>query len=75
LPGCWTTGSTALLVGDSLGMVPARSRTARAGGRWNHGTTTPGAWRAATAVAWVIGDLPFGSYQESREQALRSATA
>ena len=25
--------------------------------------------------AWVIGDLPFGSYQESREQALRSATA
>ena len=26
-------------------------------------------------TAWVIGDLPFGSYQESREQALRSAVA
>jgi 3-methyl-2-oxobutanoate hydroxymethyltransferase len=26
-------------------------------------------------TAWVIGDLPFGSYQESREQAVRSATA
>jgi 3-methyl-2-oxobutanoate hydroxymethyltransferase len=24
--------------------------------------------------AWVIGDLPFGSYQESKELALRSAT-
>jgi 3-methyl-2-oxobutanoate hydroxymethyltransferase len=27
------------------------------------------------ATAWVIGDLPFGSYQESREQAVRSAAA
>jgi len=25
--------------------------------------------------AWVVGDLPFGSYQESREQALRSSIA
>jgi 3-methyl-2-oxobutanoate hydroxymethyltransferase len=25
--------------------------------------------------AWVIGDLPFGSYQASKEQALHSATA
>src|SRR5213076_1190447 len=25
--------------------------------------------------AWVIGDLPFGSYQESKEQALASSTA
>jgi 3-methyl-2-oxobutanoate hydroxymethyltransferase len=24
-------------------------------------------------AAWVIGDLPFGAYQESKEQALRSA--
>jgi 3-methyl-2-oxobutanoate hydroxymethyltransferase len=25
------------------------------------------------ATAWLIGDLPFGSYHESKEQALRSA--
>jgi 3-methyl-2-oxobutanoate hydroxymethyltransferase len=30
--------------------------------------------RRVQATAWVIGDLPFGSYHESREQALRSAT-
>jgi 3-methyl-2-oxobutanoate hydroxymethyltransferase len=26
-------------------------------------------------TAWLIGDLPFGSYQDSREQALRSSVA
>jgi 3-methyl-2-oxobutanoate hydroxymethyltransferase len=26
-------------------------------------------------TGWLIGDLPFGSYQESKEQALRSSTA
>jgi 3-methyl-2-oxobutanoate hydroxymethyltransferase len=31
--------------------------------------------RRVQGTAWIIGDLPFGSYQESREQALRSATA
>jgi 3-methyl-2-oxobutanoate hydroxymethyltransferase len=25
-------------------------------------------------TTWIIGDLPFGTYQESKEQALRSAT-
>jgi 3-methyl-2-oxobutanoate hydroxymethyltransferase len=30
--------------------------------------------RRSQAVAWLIGDLPFGTYQESREQALRSAS-
>ncbi len=29
--------------------------------------------RPARGTAWLIADLPFGSYQESREQALRSA--
>jgi 3-methyl-2-oxobutanoate hydroxymethyltransferase len=31
--------------------------------------------RRAQATAWLIGDLPYGSYHESREQALRSAAA
>jgi 3-methyl-2-oxobutanoate hydroxymethyltransferase len=30
--------------------------------------------RRSQAVVWLIGDLPFGTYQESREQALRSAS-
>jgi len=30
--------------------------------------------RRAQGTAWLIGDLPFGSYQESREQAVRSAS-
>jgi len=29
--------------------------------------------RRAQATAWLVGDLPFGSYHESKEQALRSA--
>jgi len=28
----------------------------------------------AQGTCWVVADLPFGTYQESREQALRSAT-
>ena len=30
--------------------------------------------RRAQGTAWLIGDLPFGSYQESKEQAVRSAS-
>ncbi len=30
--------------------------------------------RRVQGTAWVVGDLPFGSYQESREQAMRSAS-
>jgi 3-methyl-2-oxobutanoate hydroxymethyltransferase len=30
--------------------------------------------RRAQGTAWLIGDLPFGSYQESKEQAMRSAS-
>jgi 3-methyl-2-oxobutanoate hydroxymethyltransferase len=30
--------------------------------------------RQAQGAAWLVGDLPFGSYQASREQALLSAT-
>lgn len=67
-------GVDCLLVGDSLGMVlqgeastipvtlEAMSCHVRCVARGNR-------------TAWVIGDLPFGAYQESKEQALRSAAA
>ncbi|MDM0038080.1 3-methyl-2-oxobutanoate hydroxymethyltransferase [Variovorax sp. J22G21] len=68
-----TAGVDCLLVGDSLGMVLQ-----------GLGSTVPVtlqdmAYHTACVArgnrgAWVVGDLPFGSYQESKEQALRSAT-
>ena len=67
-------GVDCLLVGDSLGMVLQ-----------GHASTVPVTLAEmvyhTTCVArgnrnaWVIGDLPFGSYQGSHEQALNSATA
>ncbi len=66
-------GVDCLLVGDSLGMVlqgqastvpvtlPQMAYHTECVARGNR-------------TAWIIGDMPFGSYQESREQALRSAT-
>ena len=66
-------GVDCILVGDSLGMVLQ-----------GHESTVPVtldemAYHArcvarGNRTAWVIGDLPFGSYQESKEQAMRSAT-
>jgi 3-methyl-2-oxobutanoate hydroxymethyltransferase len=66
-------GVDCLLVGDSLGMVLQ-----------GHASTVPVsladmAYHTRCVAkgnrgAWLIGDLPFGSYQESREQAVRSAT-
>ena len=66
-------GVDCLLVGDSLGMVLQ-----------GHTSTLPvtldeTAYHLRSVArgnrgAWLIGDLPFGSYQESPSQALRSAT-
>lgn len=66
-------GVDCLLVGDSLGMVLQ-----------GHPSTVPVSLQdmayhvrcvaRGSRTAWLIGDLPFGSYQESREQAARSAT-
>jgi 3-methyl-2-oxobutanoate hydroxymethyltransferase len=65
-------GVDVLLVGDSLGMVIQ-----------GHATTLPVsleemAYHTRCVVrgnssAWVIADMPFGSYHESLEQALRNA--
>jgi len=65
-------GVDCLMVGDSLGMVLQ-----------GHASTLPvsladTAYHTACVArgnrtAWIIADLPFGSYQQSREQALASA--
>jgi 3-methyl-2-oxobutanoate hydroxymethyltransferase len=67
-------GVDCLLVGDSLGMVLQ-----------GHGNTLPVTLEAmvyhtrcvaaGNQKAWIVGDLPFGSYHEGIEQAVRSATA
>ena len=67
-------GVDVMLVGDSLGMVMQ-----------GHASTVPVSLdqmvyhtqcvARANSRAWVIGDLPFGSYQASVDQALRSAAS
>jgi 3-methyl-2-oxobutanoate hydroxymethyltransferase len=67
-------GVDCILVGDSLGMLVQ-----------GHSSTVPVSMNDTVyhtqCVArgnknvWVIGDLPFGSYQQSREQALQSSVA
>ena len=69
-------GVECILVGDSLGMVcqglgstvGVTLETMR-----HHTECVARGLRRAQATAWLIGDLPFGSYHESKEQALRSA--
>jgi 3-methyl-2-oxobutanoate hydroxymethyltransferase len=67
-------GVDCILVGDSLGMLVQ-----------GHSSTVPVSmddmvYHTRCVVrgnknVWVIGDLPFGSYQQSREQALQSSVA
>jgi 3-methyl-2-oxobutanoate hydroxymethyltransferase len=66
-------GVEILLVGDSLGMVVQ-----------GHPTTLPVSMQEmeyhtrcvarGNKTAWIIGDMPFGSYHESLEQAVGNAT-
>ncbi|MDP3084706.1 MAG: 3-methyl-2-oxobutanoate hydroxymethyltransferase, partial [Rubrivivax sp.] len=66
-------GVEVLLVGDSLGMVLQ-----------GHDSTLPVSLDAmayhtqcvarGNRSAWILGDLPFGSYQAGAEQAVHSAT-
>jgi 3-methyl-2-oxobutanoate hydroxymethyltransferase len=71
-------GIECLLVGDSLGMV-CQGLHSTVGVSLEtmcyHTECVSRGLRRVQGTAWLIGDLPFGSYQESREQALRSATA
>jgi 3-methyl-2-oxobutanoate hydroxymethyltransferase len=69
-------GVECILVGDSLGMV-CQGLSSTTGVtldtmRYHTESVVRGLQRVQ-ATAWVIGDLPFGSYHESKEQALRSA--
>ena len=69
-------GVECILVGDSLGMV-CQGLTSTVGvtleAMRHHTECVARGLRRSQATAWLIGDLPFGSYHESREQALRSA--
>ncbi len=70
-------GVECILVGDSLGMV-CQGLGSTVGVsletmRYHTECVTRGLHRAQ-GTAWLIGDLPFGTYHESKEQALRSAS-
>ena len=69
-------GVECILVGDSLGMV-CQGLSSTVGvtleAMRHHTECVANGLRRSHGVAWLIGDLPFGSYHESKEQALRSA--
>ena len=71
-------GVECILVGDSLGMV-CQGLSSTVGVTLEtmcyHTESVSRGVRRVQGTSWIVGDLPFGSYQESREQALRSATA
>jgi 3-methyl-2-oxobutanoate hydroxymethyltransferase len=70
-------GVETILVGDSLGMVcqglPSTTGVSLETMRYHVESVSRGLHRTQ-GTAWLIGDLPFGSYHESKEQALRSAS-
>ena len=69
-------GVDCILVGDSLGMV-CQGLSSTVGVSLDvmrhHTECVANGLRRSQGVAWLIADLPFGSYHESKEQALRSA--
>ena len=70
-------GVECILVGDSLGMVCQGLHSTVGVTLETMRYHTESVFRGLHRVqgtAWLVADLPFGSYQESPEQALRSAT-
>jgi len=71
------SGVECLLVGDSLGMVcqglASTVGVSLEAMRYHTECVSRGVGRSQ-GTAWLIADLPFGTYQQSREQALASAT-
>ena len=71
-------GVDCILVGDSLGMV-CQGLSSTVGVTLEtmcyHVESVARGLRRAQAIAWLIGDLPYGTYHESKEQAHRNAAA
>jgi 3-methyl-2-oxobutanoate hydroxymethyltransferase len=69
-------GVECILVGDSLGMV-CQGLTSTVGVTLetmrHHTECVANGLRRSHGVSWLISDLPFGSYHESKELALRNA--
>jgi 3-methyl-2-oxobutanoate hydroxymethyltransferase len=65
-------GVDSLLVGDSLGMV-LQGRTSTLPVSIEEMAYHTGCVARGNRNAWIIADMPFGSYQESAESALRNA--
>jgi 3-methyl-2-oxobutanoate hydroxymethyltransferase len=66
-------GVDALLVGDSLGMV-LQGRPSTLAVSIDEMVYHTACVVRGNRTAWVIADMPFGSYQESAEVAMRNAT-
>ena len=66
-------GVDSLLVGDSLGMV-LQGRATTLAVTMQEMVYHTGCVARGNRTAWIIADLPFGSYQESTEVAMRNAT-
>jgi len=73
-----SAGVECLLVGDSLGMV-CQGLATTVGVTMEtmcyHTESVARGLRRVQATSWLVSDLPFGSYHESKEQAIRSASA
>lgn len=69
-------GVECILVGDSLGMVCQGLHSTvgvSLADMVYHTSSVARGLHRAQGTAWLIADLPYGSYAESREQALRSS--
>jgi 3-methyl-2-oxobutanoate hydroxymethyltransferase len=67
-------GVDCLLVGDSLGMV-LQGQASTVPVTLDEAAYHTRCVARGNQAAWLVADLPFGSYQESPSQAMRSATA
>jgi len=65
-------GVDCLMVGDSLGMV-VQGQASTLPVSLDDAAYHTRCVARGNRTAWIIGDLPYGSYQQSREQALASA--